>query len=74
MPLASLCLLPWLLAQAPPAPAPPGVPGNLETPGPKIGEEAPGFTATDQDGRERTLGSLMGPNGLMLVFFRSADW
>jgi hypothetical protein len=42
--------------------------------GPKVGEPAPDFTAIDQDGRERPLASLMGPRGLMLVFFRSADW
>lgn len=69
MPLASFFLLPWLLTQAPPAP-----PINPQTLGPKIGEEVPDFTATDQDGRERALRSLMGPNGLMLVFFRSAEW
>lgn len=42
--------------------------------GPQIGEQAPDFTATDQNGQSRTLTSLMGPNGAMLVFFRSADW
>jgi len=28
----------------------------------------------DQNGRTRTLQSLMGQRGLMLVFIRSADW
>jgi hypothetical protein len=32
------------------------------------------FTLPDQHGRSRTLASLMGPKGLMLVFYRSADW
>jgi peroxiredoxin len=34
----------------------------------------PDFTLLDQKGEQRTLASLMGPKGLMLVFFRSADW
>ena len=42
--------------------------------GPQVGETVPPFTLTDQTGREHTLQSLMGPNGLVLVFFRSADW
>jgi len=29
---------------------------------------------TDQDGTRRTLRSIMGPQGAMLVFIRSADW
>jgi peroxiredoxin len=42
--------------------------------GPRIGERVPDFTLTDQQGRSHALTSLMGPKGLMLVFFRSADW
>ena len=42
--------------------------------GPQIGEQIPDFSLTDQHGSTRTLASLMGANGLMLVFFRSADW
>jgi hypothetical protein len=42
--------------------------------GPEIGHPAPAFSAQDQDGRTQTLKSIMGPNGAMLVFFRSADW
>jgi cytochrome oxidase Cu insertion factor (SCO1/SenC/PrrC family) len=42
--------------------------------GPQIGERIPDFSLTDQHGQTRTLTSLMGKNGLMLVFFRSADW
>ena len=30
--------------------------------------------APDQEGRQRDFQSLTGPNGLVLVFFRSADW
>jgi len=42
--------------------------------GPQVGEKAPDFTLPDQRGQRRTLGSLMGPKGLVLVFNRSADW
>jgi hypothetical protein len=42
--------------------------------GPQIGTRVPDFTLLDQQGQSRTLASLMGPKGLMLVFFRSADW
>jgi hypothetical protein len=42
--------------------------------GPKVGESAPEFRLQDQDGNWRTLQSVTGPKGLMLVFFRSADW
>ena len=40
----------------------------------QIGTRVPDFTLLDQKGESRTLASLMGPKGLMLVFFRSADW
>ena len=42
--------------------------------GPRVGEALPSFEATDQTGRARDVASLKGPNGLVLVFFRSADW
>ena len=42
--------------------------------GPQVGERVPDFSLTDQNGRMRTLQSIMGERGLMLVFLRSADW
>jgi hypothetical protein len=45
-----------------------------ETPGPAVGAKVPGFQLSDQTGASHSLESLMGPKGLMLVFFRSADW
>jgi cytochrome oxidase Cu insertion factor (SCO1/SenC/PrrC family) len=45
-----------------------------QTLGPHVGARVPSFTLQDQHGSTRTLASLMGPNGVMLVFFRSADW
>src|SRR5262245_33573528 len=54
-------------------PTPPAVP-DVQKLGPQVGTRVPDFALLDQNGRSRTLTSLMGPNGLMLVFFRSADW
>jgi hypothetical protein len=42
--------------------------------GPAAGAAAPEFRLKDQNGRECDRGSLAGPNGLVLIFFRSADW
>jgi peroxiredoxin len=42
--------------------------------GPAVGSKVPDFDASDQHGAKHSLQSLMGPKGLMLVFFRSADW
>ncbi|HEY7170601.1 MAG TPA: hypothetical protein VH417_07135 [Vicinamibacterales bacterium] len=42
--------------------------------GPQVGERVPDFSLSDQNGKSWTLQSIMGPNGAMLVFFRSADW
>ena len=42
--------------------------------GPSIGEKVPDFVLPDQYGRTRTLHELLGPEGLLLVFSRSADW
>lgn len=47
--------------------------GPLEV-GPAVGDTVPRFEALDQSGRLRSLDDLKGPNGLLLVFVRSADW
>ena len=39
-----------------------------------VGRKAPAFSARDQFGREQSLDTLKGPNGTVLLFFRSADW
>ncbi len=44
-------------------------PGGLQP-----GAKAPAFDLRDQSGKQQTLDSLAGPNGLLLLFFRSADW
>jgi len=42
--------------------------------GPKVGQPVPVFSLPDQRCEPRSLESLRGPRGTMLVFFRSADW
>jgi len=42
--------------------------------GPKLGQAVPVFSLPDQRGELRSLESLRGPGGTMLLFFRSADW
>lgn len=39
-----------------------------------VGRKAPAFSAPDQFGQTRTLNSLKGRSGTVLLFFRSADW
>ena len=53
---------------------PPGSAGELAALGPQVGQRVPDFSLVDQGGVRRTLESILGPNGAMLVFFRSADW
>jgi peroxiredoxin len=48
---------------------------SAEDLGPPVGLKAPDVgTHPDQTGKPRTLPDLMGKNGLVLMFFRSADW
>jgi len=47
---------------------------DVSTLGPQVGETVPDFRLFDQFGAERTLQSIMGRRGAMLVFVRSADW
>lgn len=42
--------------------------------GPALGAKAPSFTLADQDGMKKSLAELVGEKGVVLVFFRSADW
>jgi cytochrome oxidase Cu insertion factor (SCO1/SenC/PrrC family) len=72
---AVVCALLSLVAQttAQQSAPQPGLP-DVQKLGPQVGSRVPDFTLLDQKGQQRTLASLMGPKGLMLVFFRSADW
>ena len=47
---------------------------DLSKLGPQVGDQVPDFSLKDQGGKTWTRQSIMGPNGAMLVFFRSADW
>ena len=47
---------------------------NVAELGPQVGEQVPTFSLSDQNGRRRTLDSILGPNGAILLFHRSADW
>jgi hypothetical protein len=52
-------------------------PTNLAVPpsvGMEIGQPAPAFALSDQFGHEQSNQTLKGPKGLVLLFFRSADW
>ena len=62
--------------QAPPAPSAPATPPTVGVSrlGPQIGQRVPDFTLLDQNNQSRSLQSLMGPRGLVLLFYRSADW
>jgi peroxiredoxin len=49
--------------------------GFAEDLGPAIGTKAPDIgTRLDQSGKPHQLSDLMGRNGLVLFFYRSADW
>ena len=55
-------------SQGAPAPVP------IEQRGPPLGSVAPPIRLRDQRDRERTLETLVGKDGLVLLFVRSADW
>jgi len=58
--------------QAPQAAPPATV--DVDSVGPKVGERLPDFSLPDQHGQPHSLKSILGSNGAVIVFFRSADW
>tara|TARA_B100001123_G_scaffold182108_3_gene208442 strand:+ start:4083 stop:4280 length:198 start_codon:yes stop_codon:yes gene_type:complete len=42
--------------------------------GPQVGDQVPDFSLPDQFGEIQTLQSIMGEQGAMIVFHRSANW
>lgn len=56
-----------------PAPAPTEV-VDVQTLGPQVGDTVQDFSLVDQAGVTRSLASMLGPKGALLVFARSADW
>ena len=63
-----------VVTMAAPLEAQPRTPVDLSKLGPQVGEQVPDFSLPDQDGKTWTRQSIMGPNGAMLVFVRSANW
>ena len=51
-----------------------GVPAAALDVGPAVGSKIPALNVVDSTGKPRTLASLAGSNGTVLVFFRSAKW
>jgi hypothetical protein len=47
---------------------------DIDELGPQVGERVPDFSLPDQTGRPVSLASILGPNGAILMFYRSADW
>jgi hypothetical protein len=47
---------------------------DLSERGPQVGETIPDFSLTDQYGETWTRDRILGENGTMLVFIRSANW
>jgi len=72
----ALSLLGWHLSPvaAQPQGGSPAAAVDVQRLGPQLGERVPDFSLRDQNGLVRTLQSVMGPNGAMLVLYRSADW
>ena len=42
--------------------------------GPQVGDQVPDFSLHDQFGEIQTLESIMGEQGAMIMFHRSASW
>jgi hypothetical protein len=55
-------------------PAPVKTAADLAKLGPQVGQRVPDFSLPDQNATPRTLKSILGPHGALLVFYRSADW
>jgi cytochrome oxidase Cu insertion factor (SCO1/SenC/PrrC family) len=70
----ALVALPLMMAGAGRGAGPGAAPDDPTRLGPQVGDAAPTFTLSDQHGKARSLESLLGPNGAMIVFSRSADW
>src|SRR5271154_1664491 len=64
-----------VLVAAAPAAGISAVAASAEDLGPPVATKAPDIgTRLDQNGKPRAFSDLVGKNGLVLMFFRSADW
>ncbi len=70
--LSSILLIVCAAATVSGQPSPPKI--DVTKLGPQAGERIADFRLQDQNGKGWTRDALIGPNGLMLVFSRSADW
>lgn len=52
----------------------PRTPIRVSALGPQVGEVVPDFSLQDQNGTVWTRDAILGPNGAMIMFHRSADW
>jgi hypothetical protein len=74
IPLAAAALALSLIQGPQPAPAQSARTVDVTKIGPQAGESLPDFSLKDHTGQQRTLDSLMGTKGLVLVFSRSVVW
>jgi hypothetical protein len=63
-----ISFFPWLNAQGDSSAR------SVSAVGLPVGHKAPAFSIRDQFGHEQSNETLKGPNGTVLLFFRSADW
>jgi|TARA_Y100000310_G_scaffold342789_1_gene447450 hypothetical protein len=49
-------------------------PIDIASLGPQVGEAVPDFALPDQNGELHSRDSILGPQGAILLFHRSADW
>ena len=49
-------------------------PVDVQSLGPQVGERVPDFRLPDQHGQIQTLEAIIGPNGPIVLFHRSANW
>ncbi|MFC1614255.1 hypothetical protein ACFL5K_03050 [Gemmatimonadota bacterium] len=47
---------------------------SYPAPGLVVGDKIPDFSLPDQNGKMQDFESMAGPNGLIILFHRSADW
>ena len=64
--IVALCLV-WMTSSL-------GLAQESIDPGLPVGTKAPAFELSDQNGKKRSLDSLLQKEYLALLFYRSADW
>ena len=67
-------LLPLLIAVLASLPSNAAEAASPEKTGLPVGQKAPAFSLSDQNGKEVSLAALLKSGPVALVFYRSADW